>query len=169
MNTIYLSLSSNLGNRGDNLQSAIILLEKWGIKIVRSSSIYETEPVGIQDQPWFYNMVFKCETELSPQDVLKVIGIIERSLKRVRSEKNGPRTIDIDILLFEDLIIEEPDLVIPHKEMHERNFVLMPFTEVDPDVCHPILKKSASELFKECFDTAIVQKLESRCIDNRKS
>ena len=158
---IYLSLGSNLNDRGENLKEAMILLERWGIKILRSSSIYETEPIVFKEQPWFYNMVVKCETSLTPEEVLKAIDAIEKALKRVRDpeQRSGPRTIDIDILLCGDLSLNVPGLEIPHPRMHQRLFVLEPLVEIAPNVNHPILKKSASELLKDCGDKAIVSKL----------
>jgi len=159
MNKIYLSLGSNVGDRGENLQSAMVMLEKWGIKIVRASSIYETEPVGLKNQDWFYNMVVECESDSTPEELLKVIQSIENALKRERTVKNGPRTIDIDILLYNDMVVDKSGLKIPHERMHLRRFVLVPFGEIGAEVVHPILKKTMRELLKECEDTAIVRPL----------
>lgn len=159
MAVIFLSLGANLGNRGQNLQKAIVHLEMWGIKMIRSSSIYETEPVGKKNQPWFYNMVIKAETELSPEEVLKSIAAIEKSFGRERNEPFGPRPIDIDILFYGGLIIKQEGLSIPHPRLQDRKFVLVPLHEIEPRFMHPVLKKEMEELLKECCDTAIVRRL----------
>jgi len=156
MDKVYLGLGSNLGDRGKNIQSAMVLLERWGFSIIRSSSIYETEPFGVKDQGWFFNMVLMGETELSPEDLLSAIHSIERALKRVRAEKWGPRTIDIDILLYGDVVMNKQELTIPHPHMHERKTVLQPLAEIAPNALHPALKKTATELLNECSDTSIV-------------
>lgn len=159
MNKIYLSLGSNMGDRGANLQSAMVLLEKWGIKIVFSSSIYETEPIGFKDQGWFYNMAVECETDSSPEELLKIAKSVEKALNREKTIINGPRTIDIDILLYGSIIVDKVGLNIPHKRMHLRRFVLIPMDEIAAAVVHPIKKKTVRELLKECDDTAIVRPL----------
>ncbi len=160
MDSLYLGIGSNLGDRGENIKSALILLEKLGINVLRSSSIYETEPVGFKDQDWFYNIVVKAKTELDPADVLKVIVAIESALKRDRLVKWGPRTIDIDLLFYGDLVLDKPELRIPHFYLQERRFVLAPFAEIAPDFVHPLLKKTIIELLNECIDTSIVSHLE---------
>lgn len=156
MKKIYLGLGSNLGDRGANVQSALEQLERWGVKVVRSSSLYETEPFGNTDQDWFLNMVAQCETEKSPEDVLFAIAAIEKALKRERKEKWGPRTIDIDILMYGEQVVDKKGLKVPHPGMAERKFVLLPFSEVDGDVVHPVLKKSVRQLLNECTDQSIV-------------
>jgi len=160
MDSLYLGIGSNLGDRGENIKSALILLEKLGINVLRSSSIYETEPVGFKDQDWFYNIVVKAKTELDSADVLKVIVAIESALKRDRLVKWGPRTIDIDLLFYGDLVLDKPELRIPHFYLQERRFVLAPFAEIAPDFVHPLLKKTIIELLNECIDTSIVSHLE---------
>lgn len=153
---VYLGLGSNLGDRGKNLQEAMVLLERWGVKIVRASSIYESEPYGYADQDWFYNMVVYAETKLSPEDLLKAIQSIESALKRVKTVHMGPRTIDIDILLYGNTVLDIPGLKIPHHGIPERKFVLLPLVEIAPDAVHPILKKTATELLSACEDSSIV-------------
>jgi len=159
MHKVYLGFGSNLGDRGKNIQTAVADMERWGIKILRMSKIYETEPVGIKDQPMFYNAAAVGETSLTPEEVLMAALAIERSLKRERKEKWGPRTIDIDILMYDDLILDIHGLVIPHPHLHERKFVLEPLNEIAPDIMHPALHKPISQLLKESDDEAIVRLL----------
>ncbi|MCA9373558.1 MAG: 2-amino-4-hydroxy-6-hydroxymethyldihydropteridine diphosphokinase [Candidatus Gracilibacteria bacterium] len=156
MKKVYLGLGSNLGDRGRNLQEALVLLERWGVKIVRSSSIYETEPWGYLDQDWFFNMVVEGETELSPEELLQATQAIERALKRVKKIHLGPRTMDIDILFYGDMVMDKPELKIPHHGIADRKSVLVPLNEIAPDFVHPILKKSIGELLSTCSDTFIV-------------
>jgi len=160
----YLGIGSNLGKRGENLKKAMLNLERWGIKILRASSIYETEPVGYANQPWFYNMAVWVETGLSPEELLKAISAIELAMGRQRTGLNGgepvlngPRPIDIDILLYGEKSVEMPGLIIPHPRMEMRNFVLVPMVEIAPELVHPLLKKSMKELLNGCGDKAIVR------------
>lgn len=131
MPDVFLGLGSNVGDRENQLKEAIRLLdEQSGIKVVKVSSFYETEPVGYVDQPDFLNLCVEIQTELSPKAVLERGLAIEQQLHRVRKERWGPRTLDIDILLYGDQIIEEQDLTIPHPRMTERAFVLIPLQEI---------------------------------------
>lgn len=159
MHRVYLAFGSNLGERVKNIQTAVTDLERWGIKILRMSRLYETEPVGVKDQPAFYNAAAVGETALTPEEVLMAVHAIERSLKRERKVKWGPRTIDIDILMYDDLVLEMDGLVVPHPRMVERRFVLAPLSEVAGAVIHPVLQKTISELLSECEDTAEVKHL----------
>jgi 2-amino-4-hydroxy-6-hydroxymethyldihydropteridine diphosphokinase len=159
MVNVYLSLGSNLGKKGENLQKALVDLERWGVKIIRSSKIYKTEPVGKKDQPWFYNMAVLAETGLSPEELLKAATMIELSLGRIKTVKWGPRPIDIDILFYGDSVIKKPGLEIPHPRLADRRFVLKPLAEIAPAVVHPLLKKTFKQLLKDCVDTAIVDEL----------
>jgi len=159
MNTVYLAFGSNLGDRGHNIQAAITQLERFGVKMIRSSKLYETEPVGKTDQPEFYNLVAEFHTSHSAEDLMLHIQTVERALKRVRKEKWGPRTIDIDVLFYGDRIISLPGLNVPHPRIQERNFVLIPLNEIAPDFVHPIYKKSVRELLKASLDKAIVRPL----------
>lgn len=143
----YLSLGSNIGNRAENLNAAITQLRNLG-EISAVSSFYETEPVECTAQPWFLNCVVKMETELTPQQLLARILEIERSMGRHRLQKKGPRNIDIDILLFGDLILETDELTIPHPALHQRRFVLEPLAEIALDLDHAVLHRSISELLE---------------------
>ena len=157
MAKLYLGLGSNLGDKGANIQKALVSLERWGIKILRSSKIYETEPVGFKEQPWFYNLAACAETKMVPEEVLKAISAIEQALGRQREQPGGPRKIDIDILFYDDLVIDMEGLKIPHPRMQERNFVLVPMEEIAAELIHPVLRKKVADLLKECSDTAIVR------------
>lgn len=142
---VYLGLGSNLGSREDNLRTALSFLSER-LRIEKTSSIYETEPIGDINQPRFLNMACQTSTRLSPQALLFLAKGIEVKLGRVGS--NGARPIDIDILLYGEQVIKDPDLVIPHPRLAEREFVLVPLVEIAPDVIHPILKKSVRTLLK---------------------
>lgn len=154
----YLSLGSNLGDREANLRLAISQLETLGT-LYAVSSLYETQPVGPLNQPWFLNCVAALETAKSPRDLLNAVLNIEAGMGRLRLRDKGPRNIDIDILLFGDRIVSEPRLTIPHPAMHERRFVLEPLAEIAPDVRHPLLNKSASELLHALGGNQIVRKI----------
>jgi len=142
--TAYLSLGSNLGDREQNLRTAIANLEG----VVAISSFYETEPVEFTEQPWFLNCAVAVRTELTPQQFLSKVQAIEHKMGRRRIQPKGPRNIDIDILLFGDAIIDTPELQLPHPAMHDRRFVLEPLSEIAPDALHPVLKRSARELLQ---------------------
>ena len=130
-NKVYLSLGSNIGNRQEYIESAIELVGKReGIKILKKSGLYETSPVGYVEQDLFLNVVIKIETDFSAREILKIINKIENELDRKREIRWGPRTIDIDILILSDKKINETDLIIPHKEMFNRLFVLVPLIEI---------------------------------------
>lgn len=139
----FLSLGSNVGDRKANLEAALTALEKERIRVVARSSIYETEPQDVANQPWFLNMVVECESEYFPRQMLKVLQRIERDMGRVRagSIPRGPRTIDIDILLLGSLVMRTEQLTIPHPRMLERRFVLEPLLEIAPALRHPETKE----------------------------
>jgi 2-amino-4-hydroxy-6-hydroxymethyldihydropteridine diphosphokinase len=131
----YLGLGSNLGDKIKHLEEAVRLIGKQqGIDIVAASSIYETEPIGFVDQPSFLNCVVVIDTDLLPRELLVAIGSIESELKRKRAVYQGPRTIDIDILLYNDKVVDEPGLMIPHPKIIERAFVLVPLIELTPEI-----------------------------------
>ncbi|PPA68562.1 2-amino-4-hydroxy-6-hydroxymethyldihydropteridine diphosphokinase [Jeotgalibacillus proteolyticus] len=139
----YLSLGSNVGDSFDNLQQALLLLQETdGIMITCASSIYKTEPVGFTEQAKFLNLAVEVMTELSPEKLLQACRGIEEELGRKRLTRWGPRTIDLDILLYNAEQIETDSLTIPHARMHERSFVLIPLLEMNPFMIHPVLNES---------------------------
>ena len=145
--TVYLSLGSNQGDRIANLKAAIDALSTLG-RVAAVSSFYETEPVEYTQQPWFINCAVALETEKMPKQLLSAILKIEREMgRRRRTDRiKGPRSIDIDILLFGASIVDMPELSVPHPAMHQRRFVLQPLAEIAPDALHPVLKRSVREL-----------------------
>jgi 2-amino-4-hydroxy-6-hydroxymethyldihydropteridine diphosphokinase len=146
MKTVYLSLGSNIGDRQSNLQTAIERLAAPRLRILRTSPIYETEPVDYTGQRWFLNQVAEAETELFPMQLLSRIGKIERELGRVRTLPKGPRTIDIDILLYGETVVRSATLEIPHPRMAQRRFVLAPLADLAPDLRHPVTRLTVREM-----------------------
>jgi 2-amino-4-hydroxy-6-hydroxymethyldihydropteridine diphosphokinase len=162
VNTItYLSLGSNIGDREANLREAIRRLTALGV-VSKVSSFYETEPVEFADQRFFINCAIELDTALSAQNLMREILSIERALGRNRdhAQPKGPRTIDIDILLYGNAIIDEPGLKVPHPAMHKRRFVLAPLAEIDAEVIHPVLERSVGELLDELpADAGVVRRV----------
>jgi 2-amino-4-hydroxy-6-hydroxymethyldihydropteridine diphosphokinase len=158
MNTVYLSLGSNLGNRMKYLDDALVLIEEKIGKIVKRSSVYETEPWGIRDQSMFLNMAVCVTTNLTAVLLLETILEIEQKLGRIRIAKWYERIIDIDILFYNNMIINEDDLIIPHPYLQERKFVLEPLVEIAPDFIHPVLKITVKELLLKCTDNSTTKK-----------
>jgi 2-amino-4-hydroxy-6-hydroxymethyldihydropteridine diphosphokinase len=184
MTTIYLSVGANIGDRAGNVRRAIEGLGALalvpsdtgrspapsgkerspapsgtgrGMRVTRVSSLYETEPVEMREQPWFLNCVVEAETDLLPQQVMDALLEIERGMGRERRVPKGPRLIDVDILLYGSSVVQIPGLEIPHPRMAERRFVLVPFAEIAPGVQHPILKKTIAELLAETPDRSEVR------------
>ncbi|HEY6293365.1 MAG TPA: 2-amino-4-hydroxy-6-hydroxymethyldihydropteridine diphosphokinase [Terriglobia bacterium] len=156
---VYLSLGSNLGRREANISTALAKLAGQGVEVVRVSSWYRTEPVGYTAQPWFLNCVVETATGLMPLQLLKRCQAIERELGRKHGTRNGPRPVDIDILLYDSVMIHSPELTIPHPRMAERRFVLVPLSEIAPDAEHPVMRQSMSQMLKETPDRSQVVRL----------
>ena len=152
MNKAYLLLGSNIGDRLSNLKKAKQLLKKQVGEVIECSSIYETASWGKTAQPDFLNQVLLIETKLTAAQIMEQILFIENEMGRVRTEKNASRIIDIDILFFNEEIIETKNVIIPHPQIQNRNFVLYPLDELAPQLKHPVLKKTIHELLLECKD-----------------
>jgi 2-amino-4-hydroxy-6-hydroxymethyldihydropteridine diphosphokinase len=146
LNSVYLSLGSNLGDREANLRRALEYLNNSGLRILRQSSIYETEPQDVRGQPWFLNLVVEIETALTLTELLARIRDIEREMGRKRIVLKGPRTIDIDILLYGNAVIETQELQIPHPRLGQRRFVLEPLAELARDLVHPATRRTVSAM-----------------------
>ncbi|MFZ5565252.1 MAG: 2-amino-4-hydroxy-6-hydroxymethyldihydropteridine diphosphokinase [Thermodesulfobacteriota bacterium] len=146
----YISMGSNMGERAANCARAVeILAATDGVRVIGRSRLFSTEPVDYTDQQWFVNGVVKVETTLSPPELLARLKEIERRAGRTASAvRFGPRVLDLDIVLFDDMVMEADGLVIPHPRMHRRRFVLGPFCDIDPEVVHPVLKQSMRQLYE---------------------
>lgn len=155
----FLSLGSNLGDRAENIKRALDLLEASGVKIIQRSSLYETQPVDLASQPWFYNQVVEAECRLDPQLLLAIIKDTERKMGRKSRQPKGPRLIDIDILLAGEAVIQSEDLIIPHPRLEKRNFVLIPLKEISPDTIHPLLGERVEVLWQKSKDKSVVRKI----------
>lgn len=160
MNIVYLLLGANLGDRHHQLSQAIDEIEKHIGEVVDCSSIYETAAWGIEEQPSYFNQVLLVETVMEPYALLTTIHEIEHRLGRVRFEKWGARMIDIDILFYSDLVLDEEMLTIPHPLLHTRKFTLLPLAELTAELFHPVLGKTVDELLLELSDPLEVKKLE---------
>ncbi len=152
MKKVYLHTGSNLGDREDNLRQVNGLIEQFIGKIKKPSRLYETQAWGITSQPDFINQALIVETTQSPHEVMKNIIKIEELMGRVESEKWTARVIDIDILMYDNQVINEKDLKIPHPHLHERNFVLVPLMEIAGEVIHPVLNLPIEDIYFECND-----------------
>ncbi|KAA3645072.1 MAG: 2-amino-4-hydroxy-6-hydroxymethyldihydropteridine diphosphokinase [Chloroflexi bacterium] len=154
MHTVYVALGSNVGDRLQNLRDAIAQLAPE-VKVTTESSIYETEPWGFEEQDDFLNMVVQGETDLEPDELLEHLKRIEDNVGRTKTFRNGPREIDLDILFYDDLILESDGLVIPHPRLHERAFVLVPLADIDTELVHPIWNHSVADLLQQLDVTEI--------------
>ncbi len=160
MATTYLSLGSNVGDRVEYLRRALAKLEKHPHMAIKAvSSFYETEPLEYPDQEWFVNAVAEIDTTLDPMSLLDVLQGIENELQRQRSIRWGPRTIDLDILYYDDELVAESRLMIPHIRMHDRSFVLVPLAEIAPEVCHPVLGLTSRQLLEQLKQATAVRPL----------
>lgn len=157
MEEVWLGLGSNLGDREANLREALQLLSRK-VAIEQVSSIYETEPIGYQEQPWFLNLACRGLTQLKPSELLSFVKEIEKQLGREPSFPNAPRPIDIDILFYGEQIINSKDLIIPHPRLSERAFVLIPLAEISPGLIHPVFQRSISELLAALSGSQSVRK-----------
>ncbi len=156
MTRAFLLAGTNLGDRKANLEFALDSLSKGG-SVRNKSDFYETEPVGFLDQPWFLNQAIELETTLAPAELLTICQDIESSCGRVRTFRNAPRTLDLDILLYGDIVVQEEDLIIPHPRMAERRFVLVPLAQIAPEFVHPVLQTTIRLLLELCPDSSAVR------------
>ena len=160
MHHIFLGLGSNLGDRLSYIDEALNLIEDNGVKIIKKSTVYETESWGVSTDRLFLNLVCEIESDMAPFDLLRNLLSIEKKLGRERgNERYADRTIDIDVLFYDCLVLESKELTIPHPEIEKRRFVLVPLVEIAPDFIHPLLKTSLSEILEKCTDTCIVKRL----------
>ena len=149
MHKVYIGIGTNIGNRRRNLEEALSRLKSEEVKVVSHSSFYETQPVGGPPQGNYLNGAIEIETSLPPGECLKFLKRVEKEMGRIFSERNHPRVIDLDILLYDDVAINESELEIPHPRMHERSFVLRGLAQIAPEVVHPVLGKTVEELLRK--------------------
>lgn len=149
MSIAYIALGTNLGDKEKNLKQALLFLMQQGIEVIKVSSFMLTEPYGVLDQPKFLNAVCEVNTYLEPCALLRTLLAIEQAMGRVRLRRWGERNIDLDLLLYENVIMNTPSLRLPHPDMQNRDFVLLPLAEISPQLMHPVLNKSMKQLKKE--------------------
>lgn len=159
-NLAYIGLGSNLGAREANCRKALMLLgNSEGVRVSACSSMYWTEPVGIESVEWFVNAAAALETTLSPEELLHLLMHIEAEMGRTRREPGAPRTIDLDLLFYNDVVKKSPGLIIPHPRIQDRRFVLVPLHDIAPDYVHPVLHQTVEQLLARCPDSKAVQLL----------
>jgi 2-amino-4-hydroxy-6-hydroxymethyldihydropteridine diphosphokinase len=150
--SIFIALGSNLGDKESNMKEALQRLVQRGITVCKVSDFMMTRPYGVTDQPNFLNAVAEVKTDNSPTELLRVLLQIEREMGRKRIRHWGERNIDLDLLLYDDQIINLPDLKVPHPDMQNRDFVMCPLVQIAPHAVHPVLRKTAEQLWKELQD-----------------
>jgi 2-amino-4-hydroxy-6-hydroxymethyldihydropteridine diphosphokinase len=155
---IYIGLGSNIGDREAHLRGAVAALTTREVVVRKSASIYATEPRDLEQQPWFLNTVIEVRTLLEPEALLERCLEIERNAGRIRDQSKGPRPIDIDILLYRDRLIDQPNLIVPHPRYRERRFVLIPLAELVPNLADPVCGLTMQQLLDLCPDTGDVRR-----------
>ena len=152
--TVYISVGSNLGSKLENCQKGVeALIRSGSTSLIKQSGIYKTDPVGYKDQDWFVNYVIKIETNLDPFQLWRELEDIQRKTGRVHNPiRYGPRMLDLDIILYDDMVINSPELIIPHPRMHKRRFVLKPICDIDPQIVHPVIEKDMQYLLDTLND-----------------
>ncbi len=161
MHNVFLGIGGNTGNKQKNFEDVYAVVEKEMGKIVKASSVYETPPWGFQSDDVFWNSVIEIESSFSPEELLQKIHSIENQFGRIRNMHEGysSRPIDIDILYFDDLYMETETLIIPHRRMHLRKFVLVPLNEIAPTLKHPLLRLTSFEMLENCKDQSVIKKI----------
>ena len=157
MSLVAISMGSNLGNRLSSLRKAILLLKKEGFNIIKTSDVFETPPFGVTNQPRFLNACLLMDTEINPADLLEKLKKIENEVGRIQRFRWGPREIDLDIIFYDEKVIDGPSLKVPHPHMHERPFVLIPLKQISPQWVHPILKKTVKQMAEDLPECDILR------------